>query len=193
MESERMIRNGYMGLVIKISNMLIKKGEQASTGEETTTKNEVASYLESVGDEWTGFVSNELKKSNDNNNKTLGGSTTTPKDDDDEDKDNYDVQMEKIMARFTNFNQILTQGNTNDNDSDDDDDNTNDENDSDDEEKGKKYKGSDANSRDDAGVKIQKVDLPEQEQLNEEFVDSNFWKVENETGNIDDLLAELDD
>lgn len=108
MESERLIRNGYMGLVVAISNKLIKKAElQAEEGAEAT-KSEVATYLESVGEEWTEYVDGELKKSNENNNKTLGGSTTTPKEEDEDEKDSYDVQMEKIMARFTNFNQILS-------------------------------------------------------------------------------------
>ena len=116
MESERLIRNGYMGLVVTISNKLIKKAELQTTEEGgESTKSEVAVYLEAVGEEWTEYVDGELKKSNENNNKTLGGSTTTPKEEDEDEKDSYDVQMEKIMARFTNFNQILSQSNSEDN------------------------------------------------------------------------------
>ena len=65
-------------------------------------------YLEGVGEEWRAFVDGPLKLSNDNNNKTLGGSTTNKAEPEDQDDSNYDVQMEKIMARFTNFNQILS-------------------------------------------------------------------------------------
>ena len=81
-------------------------------------------YLNGVGEEWKDFVDNELKKSNERNNKTLGGCTKNNVDDDEEKEDsNYDdVQMQKIMARFTNFNSILSQGSSNDDDDDDDDD-----------------------------------------------------------------------
>ena len=107
-ESERLIRNGYMGLVVTVSNKLVKKGEQQTEEGGEPKKSEVSTYLEAVGEEWTEYVDGELKKSNENNNKTLGGSTTTPKEEDEDEKDSYDVQMEKIMARFTNFNQILS-------------------------------------------------------------------------------------
>merc|ERR1719272_2197621 len=84
--------------------------EPGSTGEksEDTT---VYDYLDSVGEEWRVFVDDELKKSNDNNAKTLGGCTTrnNQEEEDDNNDSTYDVQMEKIMARFTNFNQILSQ------------------------------------------------------------------------------------
>jgi len=115
MESERLIRNGYMGLVVSISNKMIKKSELQTEEGGESTKPEVSIYLEAVGEEWTEYVDGELKKSNENNNKTLGGSTTTPKEEDEDEKDSYDVQMEKIMARFTNFNQILSQSNSEDN------------------------------------------------------------------------------
>ena len=115
MESERLIRNGYMGLVVTISNKMIKKSEPTTEEGGESTKTEVGTYLEAVGEEWTNYVDGELKKSNENNNKTLGGSTTTPKEEDEDEKDSYDVQMEKIMARFTNFNQILSQSNSEDN------------------------------------------------------------------------------
>lgn len=196
MESERLIRNGYMGLVVNISNKLIKKGEQQAEEGAESKKNEVSTYLEAVGEEWTEFVDGELKKSNENNNKTLGGSTTTPKENDDEDeKDSYDVQMEKIMARFTNFNQILSQSNSEDNQDSDEDDATEENNDSDEEDSENKNKSTTntTSTSSDAGVKIEKVDIKETEPLNEEFVDNNFWKVTTNTASVDDLLAELDD
>ena len=43
-------------------------------------------------------------------------------EEDDKDDNNYDVQMEKIMARFTNFNQILSSGNSQEDDDDDEED-----------------------------------------------------------------------
>jgi hypothetical protein len=43
-------------------------------------------------------------------NEVINIESLSPKNNEDEEKDdsNYDVQMEKIMARFTNFNQILS-------------------------------------------------------------------------------------
>lgn len=43
-------------------------------------------------------------------------------EEDDKDDNNYDVQMEKIMARFTNFNQILSSGGSQEEDDDDEED-----------------------------------------------------------------------
>jgi len=119
MESERMIRNGYMGLVVNISNKLQKKYE----GVQSTT---IVEYLDNVGEEWRAFVNGELKNSNEKNNMQLGGTSTNKNADEDEEKEdsNYDVQMEKIMARFTNFNSILSQGSSNDDDDEEDDDDT---------------------------------------------------------------------
>ena len=77
-----------------------------------------------MGEEWRAFVDDELANSNTNNNKTLGGST---KIDDGEnsngDDPNYDDQMEKIMQRFTNFNQILSQGSNDTEENEDSDEN----------------------------------------------------------------------
>jgi len=110
MDSERMIRNGFMALCVHIANNLQSRTEQA--GAETGKNQEdivVIDYLDQVGEDWRDFVSGELKKSNENNKKTLGGSVNRAGDDeDDKDENNYDVQMEKIMARFTNFNQMLS-------------------------------------------------------------------------------------
>merc|ERR1712153_237593 len=113
--SARRIRNGYMNLVINIANKLQKKYEGSTAGEKTEDAT-VYDYLDSVGEDWRVFVDDELKKSNENNAKTLGGCTTrNNQEEEDENNDSsYDVQMEKIMARFTNFNQILSQNSGND-------------------------------------------------------------------------------
>jgi hypothetical protein len=118
----RLIRNGFMALVVSISNKLIKKFKGNGTaGSEDAT---IIEYLDNVGEEWRAFVDDELANSNTNNNKTLGGST---KIDDGEnsngDDPNYDDQMEKIMQRFTNFNQILSQGSNDTEENDDSDEN----------------------------------------------------------------------
>ena len=124
MESERQIRNGFMALVINIANKLQKKFDGSGSAEKTEDIT-VTDYLESVGEEWRAFVDTELKKSNENNNKTLGGSTTRNMDDEDDKADEtYDVQMEKIMQRFTNFNRILSQNSATDDDDEEDEDDT---------------------------------------------------------------------
>ena len=62
----------------------------------------------------------ELKKSNDTNNKNLGGQQPrNSMDEDDNDKD-YEVNMEKIMAKFTNFNASMSNRSSSSNDNDDD-------------------------------------------------------------------------
>jgi len=122
-----------MNVVIQISNQLRKRNEAAKEGEADKTEDKVVQdILDGAGEEWRAFVDGELKSSNDNNAKNLGGSTTKNDKDSENEDNNYDVQMEKIMARFTNFNQILSAGNNtngDDNDSDEDDDNTQDEKD----------------------------------------------------------------
>jgi hypothetical protein len=63
--SKRVIRNGYMALVVKTANLIVKNKDKV----------EVAAYLASLPkpEEWTQFVEGELKRSNDTNNKNLGG------------------------------------------------------------------------------------------------------------------------
>ena len=63
MNSERLIRNGYMGLVVKVSNMLVKRFKGTSTKAEDAT---VVEYLDNVGEEWRAFVDDELAASNAN-------------------------------------------------------------------------------------------------------------------------------
>lgn len=103
-----------MAAVIKVANFLIKNKD----------KEEVSPYLESVGDDWKNFIEGELKRSNDTNNRSLGGQQprSSMGDDEDNDKD-YEMNMDKIMAKFSNFN-VLSQKSSND---DDDEDNLEDE------------------------------------------------------------------
>lgn len=83
----------------------------------------VINYLDNV-QEWKAFVEGELSKSNKKNNKTLGGSSRPSDDDNQEDENeiNYDVQMDKIMARFNSFNQIIQNPTPTDDDDDNDED-----------------------------------------------------------------------
>lgn len=107
------IRQGYMAVVIDVANKMVKRTEQpgaASTVDAAQAQEDmtVINYLDTV-QEWKAFVEGELSKSNKKNNKTLGGSSRPSDDDnqDDEGEINYDVQMDKIMARFNSFNQII--------------------------------------------------------------------------------------
>jgi hypothetical protein len=72
MKSERMIRNGYMGLVVSVSNKLIKRFKGTDTKPEDAT---IVEYLDNCGEEWRAFVDDELANSNANDSKTLGGSS----------------------------------------------------------------------------------------------------------------------
>lgn len=164
-----------MALVINIANKLQKKYEANSTD---NSDQGVYEYLDSVGEEWRAFCDDELKKSNENNSKTLGGCTSRKDEEEDENNDSsYDVQMEKIMARFTNFNQILSQNSGNDDDDDEEEEDNNDDSNNydEDDEDGRKSETT-ANSSD-SGLKIEKVELKEPQILQQEFIDNTFWSL----------------
>jgi hypothetical protein len=64
-------------------------------------------------------VSGELLKSNTTNNRSLGGQQPRGNAaDDDEDPNSYEVNMERIMAKFTNFNSSSQDSNQDDDDED---------------------------------------------------------------------------
>lgn len=115
-----------MAVVIDIANKLVKRTEQvgASKDKDTNQASEdliVIDYLDSVK-EWKDFVDGELDASNKKNKRTLGGSTRPSAEEDTNDDENgYDVQMDKIMARFNNFNRILSQSSNNDDDDEEED------------------------------------------------------------------------
>ena len=183
MNSERLIRNGYMGLVVSISNKLVKRFKGTDTKAEDAT---VVEYLDNCGEEWRAFVDDELAISNANDQKTLGGSSK-PDDPGSEDGDtNIDVQMDAIMRRFSNFNSMLN--NNNDDTTNDDDNDTDDTSGTDD--KGISPDASDV-------MKIEKVELKVLEPLEEEFIDNSYWKVtkpeaEEEDIDYEALYAELE-
>ena len=153
---------------------------------------------------WKEFVNGELEKSNKKNKRTLGGTTRAPEDDPNDDETGYDVQMDKIMARFNNFDQIITHGSSND-----DEDEDSDEEDPTQDEDDKKGSGDgfdeddedakDSNDADSAfsntpngGVVIQKVELKAVDELTSDYADNNFWKTPDAEVDIDALMAELD-
>lgn len=125
MESNRPIRNGYMAVVISVSTKMQKAYEENGDNKDHT----VGEYLDTIGGEdWRAFVDGELKRSNEDNNKTLGGCSQSMSEDNEDNNDNndaYDVQMEKIMQRFSNFNQILSETSNQDDDDDEEEENEN--------------------------------------------------------------------
>jgi hypothetical protein len=92
-DSKRPIRHGYMAAVIKIAAAINKYKD----------KPEVKEYVESLGDDWKSFIEGEFKRSTDINNKNLGDQRPRSSIDD-EDDNNYEMNMDKIMAKFSNFN-----------------------------------------------------------------------------------------
>lgn len=86
-----------MATVTKLSNLLIKNSKLE----------EVKAILD-ASEDWTSFVEGELKRSNDTNNKSLGGQQPRPSMDDEDNEKDYEMNMEKIMAKFSNFNSVLS-------------------------------------------------------------------------------------
>lgn len=111
------IRHGYMAVVVKIANLLVKN----------KNKEEVGAYLESLGEDWKNFAEGELKKSNDTNSKSLGGQQPRSQPGDDDDMEGS-MSMDSILSRFSNFSSERNKRETiNSNNHDDDDDEDEDE------------------------------------------------------------------
>lgn len=112
--SERKIRHGYMALVTKLGNLIQKHKE----------KEDINRFITSLPnqDSWTQFIDGELKRSNETNNKNLGGQQPRTSMDDDDDSKDYEMNMEKIMYKFTNFSSSMADRSNNSEENDDDDD-----------------------------------------------------------------------
>lgn len=114
-KSERTIRNGYMGFVIKLSNLIKRRAEVDHLVDL------VPEQLKST--EWRLFEQGELDQSNTTNNKSLGGHSRSLPDEEEEEETPIDVNMERIMARFNTYSQMMSQnsysGGSNDDDDDD--------------------------------------------------------------------------
>lgn len=95
-----------MAAVIKLGNFVTKNA----------TAEDVKEYTESLGAEWTNFVEEELKKSNDTNNKSLGGQQPRHSMDEEDNDNHYEVNMEKIMQRFSNYNTLSMSSSNQDDD-----------------------------------------------------------------------------
>lgn len=99
--SKRPIRHGYMALVVKVANLLQKH---------RAISNDVRDYLEKNdwSEDWQAFVDGELKRSNDTNSRSLGGQQPRNSIDEEDNEKDYEMNMEKIMAKFSNFNSQMS-------------------------------------------------------------------------------------
>lgn len=165
--SGRSVRNGYMGFVIKLGNILKKQVDDLQV-----------LFKNLADDSWTAFVDGELKKSNEINQRNLGGQQPFNSFDEEEDSNSYEQNMEKIMQRFTSFTNSMSSNNSNN------DDNKND-NDSDEEDDVLR----DRSNSEDAQKQIEVVLPEDNNKVDGEFADGNYWRVD--TGASDELLDEL--
>ena len=171
------IRNGFMGFVIKLGNLLVKN--KASLSEDEKDVSEVYSS------NWDSFVSGELETSNERNGRNLGGRPTSTTSEDD-DTNQFDVNMDNIMKRFKCFNTIMQNNSSTDEDDKDDEDESNEPD---------RDEDADTDSRTTA-VKVEapkiEVIIPEQTQVDAKFADSGYWKVDATEDELDDLLADYE-
>lgn len=112
------IRNGFMGFVIKLANLIKTK---------TDLITDVEKQSEVLTSEWQDFVSGELESSNERNARNLGGRTQSNVSDDDE-TNQFDVNMDNIMKRFKCFNSSMVSNTSTDEDEKDEEDDTNNDN-----------------------------------------------------------------
>lgn len=101
--SQRQIRHGYMGMVIRISNAL----------QFATQNQEVADFLDNTGDKWAEYANGDLRQRNETNNKKLGGQEPKTLDASEDDEQKFEP-MDSIMARFSNFSKASSNNNQDD-------------------------------------------------------------------------------
>lgn len=169
--SGRSVRNGHMGFVIKLGNILKKQVDDLQV-----------LFKQLADDSWTGFVDGELKKSNEINQRNLGGQQPFNSLDDEDESNSYEQNMEKIMQRFTSFTNVMSSNNSNN----DDNDNNDDDNDDDDVLRDR------SNSEDEKQIT---VDLPEDNnKVDSEFADGTYWRVDPSSNDelLDELLADYE-
>ena len=190
-ESNRSIRQGYMAVVVKLANTILKY----------KAKEGVQEYLTALGDDWRSFVEGELKQSNDVNTRSLGGQQPRQSSADDDDVEGS-MSMDSILQKFQNFS---TERSKRENSQDDDDEDEEEDEEEDDynkhqetveeqdedrltflKERDSEYQKPPQNNTTD--VENQK----EKEPLVTEFVDSSFWKVNlYQEKSLDEMMAEM--
>lgn len=176
-----------MAAVIKLANLLQKHKQ----------KEEVQKYISEFSD-WQSFVDGELDQTNKTYNRSLGGQQPRSTLDDDEGDSSYETNMEKIMARFANFNNLSS------NESNDDDDNKEEINQEIEEDNNQEddFTRDRESPQKDAGSEI-KHDLSllqdvehhklQETLLEEEYMDNNYWnKNLGQDSSIDDLMADYE-
>lgn len=124
LDSGRQIRSGYMGLVVRISNLLINKGESEPSQNESSSNDEnqdtssdkcqrtIADYLANKenAEVWQAWVEGGLKQSNEINNRKLGANYKADLVLDEDDSDSYPEENDKDFektSKLVQFSQII--------------------------------------------------------------------------------------
>lgn len=191
-KSERVLRNGYMGFVTKLSNLIKRRAEVDHLTEL------VPEQLNST--EWRLFINGELDKSNTNNNKSLGGHSRSQPDDEEEEETPIDVNMERIMARFNTYSQMMSQNSYSRSADDDDNEEFEDVVTDEKEEDQFDHLGQDDNSTPMEASEISQakaeprfeIEVPKAEELVQEFVDLSYWRSAVVDTDLEDLLADYE-
>lgn len=112
LQSGNIIRNGYMGFVIKLANLIVKHKAQ-------NEMEKIEGQADVFNASWKSFVTGELEASNERNQRNLGGRPTSTTSEDDE-TSQFDVNMDNIMKRFKCFNTLVQNNSSTDDDDKDD-------------------------------------------------------------------------
>jgi hypothetical protein len=192
--SGRSIRQGYMAVIVKIANLIVK----------SKAKEEVAEYIDTLGEDWTRFVEGELKKSNDTNTRSLGGQQPRQLSNDDDEMEGS-LSMDSILSRFTNFSTERSKRETTNDEDDEDDEEDEEDNDENEDHKLEAQEEPDEDRlsflkdrdevyhKDGDNATHQVFVTIEKEPLVEKFTDSSYWKVEYIPSelSIEEMMAEM--
>ena len=143
--------------------------------------------------DWTGFVNNELERSNERNSRNLGGRPTSTTSEDEE-TNQFDVNMDNIMKRFKCFNTIMQNNSSADEDEKDEDveDVSSNEPDAETDKDSRSTLLQLDSSDTTAAEPTCDVILPEVSEIDSKFADSGFWKIDPMEDELDDLLADYE-
>lgn len=177
-QSERLVRAGYMGFVVKLANLIIKTADRDKLAEQG---------LEFSAD-WQDFVTGELEQSNSTNAKSLGGRPRSNEKEEEEDT-TFDVSMEKIMTRFNTFNSLMSTSSHNDEDEEEE----THEDDIPYEEPAEAEEIVPTTFTPKTYVeKHIDVQVPSERELENQFTDASYWKVAGCDDDLDDLLKDFE-
>lgn len=176
-----------MAVVIKLGNLLAKSREKDEA---------VRQYLDQHHSEkWNAFEDGELHHSNELNNKNLGGQQPRSSMDEEEDNKGFEMSMEKIMAKFSDFNSSRSSNSEEFEDEDEDDEENEVKNlDDDHEESHEEVEVSSPekhlNEDEHDSQTLVDVEPADNKPLAQDFTDSQYWKQGISIESIDDLLAD---